>query len=72
MAERESDLSEKKLEDLIVKSDKRRANYYSYHTNKKWGVADNYDISLNTSRISSEHAVDLIVRYIELKTGEKL
>ena len=72
VALREPGLSERKLEVLIVKTDKRRANYYSYHTNLKWGVADNYDLSLNTSRISPENAVELIAKYIELKSGEKI
>ena len=60
-------LSEKHIEHIITKTDKRRANYYSYFSNQKWGQADNYDLVLNTSKISIEDAAEIIKAYILLK-----
>lgn len=60
-------LEEKHVEHTILKTDKRRANYYSYFSNQKWGRADNYDLVLNTSKVSIENAAEIIKTYILLK-----
>ncbi|MBE6577340.1 MAG: cytidylate kinase-like family protein [Ruminococcaceae bacterium] len=51
----------KKIETL----DKARANYYKYYTGKDWTDVDNYDLCLNTSGISFDKAVDIIVDYLK-------
>ena len=45
---------------LVLKTDKRRANYYNYYTGKKWGRLENYDMALSTDKLSSEEACDII------------
>ena len=64
------DLTENKARDLILKNDKQRASYYNYYTSKKWGDTSSYDLTINTSKISVENAVDLILdfsRYMDAK-----
>ena len=65
------DLTEAAAKDLIVKTDKRRGNYYSYYTGEKWGRADKYDLVISTDRIGIDGAAELIASYIALreKTG---
>lgn len=66
------DLSENKAKDLILKNDKQRASYYNYYTSKKWGDTSSYDLTINTSKISVDNAVDLILdfsRYMDAKKG---
>ncbi len=48
----------------IKKVDKKRKDYYNFYTNRKWGEASNYDLTLN-SRIGVEKCVEVIVKYIE-------
>lgn len=60
------DIEKHKAEDFIRKTDKRRANYYEYYTDRKWGAAANYDITLNSSKIGIDGAVDMICAYVEL------
>ncbi|MBP5445156.1 MAG: cytidylate kinase-like family protein [Acholeplasmatales bacterium] len=48
----------------IKKVDKKRREYYNYYTNRKWGEASNYDLTLN-SRIGVEKCVEVIVKYVE-------
>ena len=43
------DLTDAKAKDMIVKTDKKRAVYYNYYSNKKWGAAESYDICLDSS-----------------------
>jgi cytidylate kinase len=61
------DLDPKKVEDLIVKTDKKRANYYNYYTNKRWGSASGYDLCINSSLVGTDGAVELILKFLELK-----
>ncbi|MBO7620490.1 MAG: chorismate mutase, partial [Victivallales bacterium] len=37
------------VKETIKLKDKRRANYYNYHSDTKWGDAANYHISLDSS-----------------------
>ena len=59
------DYDEKKIEDIIKRTDKRRASYNSYYTDQKWGDAKNYDLCINTSKLSHDGAVDVILKFIE-------
>lgn len=54
-------------EAMVIKTDKRRANYYNYFTGGKWGKAENYDLILNTSRMDLDKIVEVIRTYAELK-----
>lgn len=54
-------------EALVIKTDKRRANYYNYFTGGKWGKAENYDLILNTSRMDLDKIVEVIKTYVSLR-----
>lgn len=67
------DVTENKAKELILKNDKQRASYYNYYTSKKWGETSSYDLTINTSKISVDHAVDLILdfrKYMDQKSGK--
>ncbi len=59
------DVTESKAKDIIKKKDKERSSYYNYYTSKKWGDARSYDLCLNTSQISVEDSIELILQYRE-------
>lgn len=40
--------------ELIITEDKKRAEYYNYYTDKKWGDACSYDIIINSSLLGVE------------------
>ena len=57
----------------IQKMDKKRANYYSFYAHSKWGVAENYDLCINSGRIGIDQSVQVIADYVEfLKPQERL
>ena len=58
-------LSEKDATHKIQKKDKQRASYYNYYSCKKWGDSRSYDLTLNTSKITPEQCVDIILAYRE-------
>ena len=56
-----------KAKDLINKTDKKRASYYNYYTNKKWGEAASYELCLNSSELGVQGTAKAIEQYILLK-----
>ncbi len=54
-----------KAEQLIRKTDKKRANYNNYYSDKKWGVCTSYDFSISTSRFDIDGTVDIIRDILE-------
>lgn len=63
------DYSEAKAKDVIIKTDKKRANYYNFYSNKKWADSRSYDLCIDSSRLGIDNSVELILKYVELKTG---
>lgn len=53
-----------KAEHVVAKTDKSRANYYNFYSGKKWGLAENYDLCINRTKLSTEQVVKVISDYI--------
>ena len=51
---------EKEAQTLIEQTDKKRAEYYNYYSNKTWGSATSYDMCLNASVFGIEETAALI------------
>lgn len=49
------------------KIDKQRENYYNYFTGRRWGVSDNYHLSIDSAAVSHEHAADIIKIVLDRK-----
>lgn len=59
--------TEETPEQRIADKDKVRKANYEYLTNRKWGAAQNYDLTLNSAKIGHERCVDIIA---EVAMGE--
>ena len=60
-------IEESGAEQIINKTDKNRANYYSFYTGRKWGMTENYDLCIDSSKLSEENIVDLLISYINCR-----
>ncbi|MBR4933549.1 MAG: cytidylate kinase-like family protein, partial [Clostridia bacterium] len=60
-----SAVTEAKAKDMVIKTDKRRANYYNYYTGKKWGKIENYDLVINSTKSGVDGAVRVIKAMID-------
>ena len=49
-----------KARDIINKTDKKRAVYYSHFTGDKWGNSENYHLTIDTSRVGIEETAKAI------------
>ncbi len=56
-----------KAKDLINKTDKQRASYYNSYSNKKWGDAKTYHITIDSSVLGIDGTADLIVDIVRNK-----
>ena len=54
-------------EHIITKTDKNRANYYSFYSGQKWGMAENYDLCIDSSKLDEDKIVELIAEYIQMR-----
>ena len=62
-------LSADRAQEQIQKTDKKRAAYYNFYTNLKWGRAENYDLSLNSAKIGVDGCVEVISSFIAQAEG---
>ena len=55
------ELTEKEARKLIKKTDRRREDYYSFFTGKRWAVPENYAITLNCALLGgADKAAELL------------
>lgn len=64
-------LPDAKVRDLLVKTDKKRASYYNFQSEKQWGAASSYNLCIESSEVGIDGAVDLIMDYINYKKKTK-
>lgn len=62
-----NNIAEGAAKDLILKTDKKRASYYNFYSNKKWGDCASYDLSVNSSILGIDKTVEYIKSFIEMK-----
>ncbi len=55
----------KKPEDIINKTDKKRASYYKFYTGSLWKDMNNYDLVINTGKVGVDNAVATIIDYVK-------
>ena len=56
-------ISEKEAEEKLRKMDKARASYYSFHTDRKWDSAENYELCISSSFRGPDRAVQVILDF---------
>lgn len=58
-------IAEKMADSVVAKFDKKRRNFYSVNTGKKWNDWNNYDIVLDSKRLGIEGCVNVIRAALE-------
>lgn len=61
--------TEKEAEELILKKDKQRVNYYNYYTGAKWGKADRYHIAVDSGVLGVEGTAELLAELVKKKNA---
>lgn len=63
-------VAKNRAEQIVNKTDKVRANYYSFYSGQKWGYAQNYDLCLDSSKLSTDKIVKIIKAYMEIQNED--
>lgn len=64
---------EKKANELIEKTDKYRAEYYKYYTKGNyWTNPVNYDLTLNSEKLSEKNCIEMIKHCVRIKLEKDL
>ena len=63
-------VSHQKAEENILKYDKRRSEYYQYHSGQQWGKINNYDLSIKSDLFGIDGTVDILERMLEIRECE--
>ncbi len=50
---------------FIQKTDKARASYYNFNTDREWGRIDNYHLCVDSTRLGIEGTVDLLADFVK-------
>ena len=62
-----TEMPRKDAEQLIIKTDKHRADFYHHYTGQDWKDATNYDLCLNTKELSFEKCVEMVKEFKRIK-----
>ena len=64
-------ISEQEARELIRKMDKTRPNYYNFYSDKEWGVASSYHLSVDSGLLGVHKTVDFIQKFVEEALKDK-
>lgn len=56
---------------IAARHDRNREDYYNYYTGGKWGRADNYHLTIDSSLMPADEIADLIIRFAQSKSKRK-
>lgn len=57
--------------ELMIKTDKSRAAYYNYYTNKTWGASASYHFSINVSVLGVDESVEFVKDLVARKLNRR-
>ena len=52
---------------LAKKTNKLRAEYYNFYTDKEWGHSSSYDLCIDSSRLPEEDVINQIISYVNTR-----
>ena len=59
--------SEKEAVKAMHTTDKDRARFYQYYSDKKWGDAKTYDLTIDSGKLGIDKTVELILDYVKYR-----
>lgn len=61
------DISISKAERLVEKEDKARIGFHKYYADEVWNCVDNYQLTIDSSVVGIDGAVDMIIDFVDKK-----
>ncbi|MDL2278252.1 cytidylate kinase-like family protein [Parabacteroides sp. OttesenSCG-928-G07] len=67
---KDENITVEEAKELMVKTDKSRAAYYNYYTNKVWGMSSSYHFSIDVSVLGVDESITFISDLITRKQNK--
>lgn len=64
-------ISTAKAKKLVEKEDKARAGFHTFYADEKWNVADEYQLTIDSSVVGVDGAVDMIIDFVDKKQSHR-
>ncbi len=64
-------VSESEAKSIMARHDRTRKYFHNYNCPNKWGDSRSYELSVNSSKLGIEKTIDLLVDYINIRTGNE-
>lgn len=62
--DRADSLTAEDARNLAERTNKVRAAFYNFYTDKKWGAAESYDLCIDSSRMALDESADFVIDYL--------
>lgn len=59
-------IARNRARNTVIKTDKKRANYYNYYTNKDWSSADSYDLCIDSTILGPDGTAALLGTFVQM------
>lgn len=69
--ERSNGLTYDQAATLAQKTNRLRANFYNFYSDKRWGHANSYDLTIDSSSMPFDKLIAFIAQFVELKLQSK-
>ena len=63
-----TDIEEAKV--LATRTNKLRANFYNFYTDKRWGDAQSYDLTFDSSLLPLDDIADIVIDYVRRRLNK--
>lgn len=67
IVERADTLTADEARSLAERTNKLRASFYNFYTDKKWGAASSYDLTMDLSVLPLDAAADYVIEYLRYR-----
>lgn len=64
-------IPEDEARSVMHRHDRKRRSYHNYYCSSRWGHADAYDLTINSSRLGIEETAAFLESYVRRRIGQK-
>ena len=70
IVERSESLSEERARAMAERTNKVRSAFYNFYTDKVWGAASSYDLTIDSSAMTLDKVAEYIIEYVRLRLAK--
>ena len=68
--DRADTMNEDEARSLAERTNKLRSAFYNFYTDKRWGAASSYDLTIDSSLLPLDECADFVIEYLKRRLGK--